>query len=357
MCKVLAHIVTYNSSETVIRAAQSILDQELVNGTLALRITDNASAQSMVPVLRKEFSNRIDLRQNDRNLGFSGAHNQAATTVLHEDYDYLLIVNPDLRLAPQAVQQLMNAIESGKDIGTACPLLYRADESLCECEPRMIDAAGMYMTPQLRHFDRGSGEPDQEHFHKGCFVFGGSGACLLLKKKFISDVCLARREDESILDTIAPGLSRDAHQRVQLFDEAFLAYREDADLAWRAQRLGWRCRFAPEAVGYHTRHVLPERRAQLGPELNRLGVRNRFLMQMNNCSWDCGLRSLLLGVVWRNLLVILGVLLKEQSSLPGLIDAVRLLRRAYGNRQYPARAERQQKIRRWFAAVPYVEHV
>ena len=32
------------------------------------------------------------------------------------------------------------------------------------------------------------------------------------------------------------------------FDPDFFVYREDADVAWRAQLLGWRCIYTPAAV-------------------------------------------------------------------------------------------------------------
>jgi hypothetical protein len=38
---------------------------------------------------------------------------------------------------------------------------------------------------------------------------------------------------------------------IGLFDEDFFAYAEDADLAWRAQRAGWRCLYVPAARVYH----------------------------------------------------------------------------------------------------------
>ena len=34
----------------------------------------------------------------------------------------------------------------------------------------------------------------------------------------------------------------------EFFDADFFAYREDADLAWRAQLLGWKCLYNPQAV-------------------------------------------------------------------------------------------------------------
>ena len=45
------------------------------------------------------------------------------------------------------------------------------------------------------------------------------------------------------------------------FDSDFFLYREDAELAWRLRNLGWKCLYVPQAVAYHRRHNLPERRA------------------------------------------------------------------------------------------------
>ena len=61
-------------------------------------------------------------------------------------------------------------------------------------------------------------------------------------------------------------------------------YREDADVAWRAQLMGWRCLYVPYARGYHVRKVLPGNRRALPPEINMHSVKNRFLMRIKNIS-------------------------------------------------------------------------
>ena len=52
----------------------------------------------------------------------------------------------------------------------------------------------------------------------------------------------------------------DVSEGDNFFDPDFFAYREDADVAWRAQLLGWRCLYVPGAVGYHVRTVVPGNR-------------------------------------------------------------------------------------------------
>ena len=75
---------------------------------------------------------------------------------------------------------------------------------------------------------------------------------------------------------------QDIADESQYFDENFFAYREDADLAWRAQWLGWSCLYIPEATGYHIRRVLPERRAGLPDAINMHSFKNRFLLRIKN---------------------------------------------------------------------------
>ncbi len=73
----------------------------------------------------------------------------------------------------------------------------------------------------------------------------------------------------------------------EFFDPDFFVYREDADVAWRAQLMGWRCIYTPLARGYHVRNVLPGNRRALPPEINMHSVKNRFLMRIKNMTRIC----------------------------------------------------------------------
>ena len=84
---------------------------------------------------------------------------------------------------------------------------------------KTLDSTGIYFTPSLRHFDRGSGEPDRGAYEHFQYVFGVTGAVALYRRAMIEDVSICG----------------------EFFDNDFFAYREDADLAWRAQLLGWKC--------------------------------------------------------------------------------------------------------------------
>ena len=70
-------------------------------------------------------------------------------------------------------------------------------------------------------------------------VFGVSGAAAVYRRAFLDD----------------------ARVFGQAFDEAFFAYREDADLAWRGRLFGWKAIRASAATAWHVRRVTPEVRA------------------------------------------------------------------------------------------------
>src|SRR5207237_10664872 len=126
------------------------------------------------------------------------------------------------------------------------------------------DSTGIYFTPMVRDLDRGSQEPDKGHYLNFEYVFGATAAAALYRRKMIEDISI----------------------QGEFFDSDFFVYREDADVAWRAQLMGWRCIYAPYARGYHVRKALPGNRRSLTPEINMHSVKNRFLMRVKNMSSD-----------------------------------------------------------------------
>ena len=69
----------------------------------------------------------------------------------------------------------------------------------------------------------------------------------------------------------------------EFFDEDFVTGKEDLDISWRAQLLGWKCLYVPLAVGWHVRtFAAADRRATIAEALKVGSVRNRYLMMMKN---------------------------------------------------------------------------
>src|SRR5439155_12405285 len=138
-----------------------------------------------------------------------------------------------------------------------------------------------------------------------------------------------------------------------LFDAGIFAYREDADVAWRAQLMGWRCIYAPAAQGWHVRTVIPGNRLRISPARNMHAVKNRFLMRIKNAT--PGLyRRCWLPMTARDLLVVGGCLFSEPRSLPAFWELARCWRAAWESRRLIMQRRRMEDaaLLRWFQFEP-----
>jgi GT2 family glycosyltransferase len=287
-------------------------------------VVDNASRDASAEVARGHpVVSKVEV--NAANAGFAAGQNQAIRATRSP---WVLTLNPDVALAPGFLAALLERARAGDArLGTLCGKLLRADGDLRPIDPPRIDSTGIVFTRDFRHLDRGSGELDHGQWEREEPVFGATAAAALYRRDMIDDVAVEG----------------------EFFDEAFFAYREDADVAWRARLLGWECLYVPSAVGYHVRRVLPERRRDLPAMLNRHSVKNRFLMRIKNADgavWRrCGARGVL-----RDAAVVGGCLFWEWSSLPALADVARLWPRARRQRReiQARRRSGADEIARWF---------
>lgn len=315
-------IVTFDSARFLAScldgvAAQAYAPREVV-------VVDNASRDESVAIARRHpVVTRVV--ENAGNVGFAAGQNQAIALTAS---DWVLTLNPDVVLEAAFLAELAARAERPRPLGTLCGKLLRLGADGRPASPVRIDSTGIVFTRSFRHFDRGSEEPDDGRFDREEPVFGATAAAALYRREMIEDVAIEG----------------------DFFDPAFFAYREDADVAWRAQLLGWDCLYVPSALGYHVRRALPANRGELPAMLNRHSVRNRFLMRIKNADtavWRrCGLRGLA-----RDLVVVGGCLTWEWRSLPALREVVAGLPRARRQRVEIQRRRRRggAEVARWFA--------
>ncbi len=273
-------------------AAQTVRPRHVV-------LVDNASADGSVAAATGAAAGlTLEVIRNRDNRGFAAAANQALRLT---SAPWVLALNPDCRLAPDYLERLGGAASAGERVGAATGLLLRAvgpDLAVSDT----VDSAGIVVTASGRHLDRGAGELLRTALQAPAWVFGASGAAALYCREALNDV---------------------AYDSGEVFDEGFFAYREDADLAWRLQRRGWRCLFRPEARAAHARGLRPEAHRRGTTEINRHSVRNRFLLRLANADWRWHLACFPWWLL-RDALVIGACLTVERSSLPGLAEAWRL---------------------------------
>jgi GT2 family glycosyltransferase len=228
----------------------------------------------------------------------------------------------------------MEAGEMDPDAGSVCGKLLSIGTGFQPLRQRRIDSTGMYFTPAMRHFDRGWHEPDGNRFEHPQYVFGASAAAALYRRQAIEDISVEG----------------------DLFDPDFFAYREDADVAWRAQLLGWSCIYTPAAVAHHVRTVTPGSRRSVPAIINMHSVKNRFLMRIKNAT--PGLyRRFWLPMTARDLLVVGGCLLAEPSSLAAFWQVAKGFPSALRRRRIIMARRRvsDEAMARWFSFQPAAE--
>jgi GT2 family glycosyltransferase len=323
--RVSVTIVTYNSGRFIKRCLESVLAQRY--GNKEVIVIDNASMDGTVDIL-EQFEDRCQIVYNDENIGFAAAQNQA---ICLSNGDWVLTLNPDVLLLPNFIQSLVEAGQIDPKIGTVCGKLLTILATFDLPDKPLVDSTGIYFTPMLRHLDRGSQEIDNGHYLHHEYVFGATAAAALYRRRMIDDVSLG---DE-------------------FFDPDFFVYREDADVAWRAQLLGWRCIYTPHARGYHVRNVLPGNRRALPSEINMHSVKNRFLMRMKNMTGHLYRRNWF-SITTRDVVVLCCCLVREQSSLKALWYVLRNWKRVMEKRREIMARKRvdDDYIASWFRYEP-----
>jgi GT2 family glycosyltransferase len=282
-------IVTWNSARFLDACFASLDRQDYRD--LEIIIVDNASSDGTRALLRPREAS-WGVVYNDSNVGFAAGQNQAMREARG---DWLLCLNPDVILSADFIRLLVEAVLAYPEAGSVCGKLLRWNPESNPPQTRVIDSTGIYFTRSMRHLDRGCEENDCGQYDRTQWVFGASGAAAMFRRSFIEAVSV----------------------NSQFFDEEFFSYREDADLAWRGQLMGWKCLYVPTAVAWHVRRVTPERRESLPVEINWHSVKNRFLMRGKNASgWLCW--RLFWPVAWRDLNILGYAFLRDWRMLSAL---------------------------------------
>lgn len=297
-------IVTFNSSRYIAQCLDAVLAQRYA--PIEIVVVDNASSDNTLAILRS-YRQKIRLFRNRENAGFSTGQNQA---IAASKGAWVLTLNPDVKLLPDFIASLIDAADDDPFVGAACGKLLRMGPEGEPLPGPLIDSTGIYFTPEIRHFDRGWGDADHGQYDRVEYVFGACAAAALYRREMIEDI----------------------KEGPDFFDPDFFCYREDADLAWRAQLLGWRCLYTPDAAGYHVRGVKPGPRDVVPPVLRMHSVKNRFLMRVKNMTPELYRRHWA-TITARDFLVVAGCIFSEPTSLPAFWRLARTLPHAFAKRR------------------------
>ena len=225
---VVVAIVTFNNAEHIARLVDSIrADPSLADRQPRILVIDNASQDATVEIART--LPHVTVVETGGNLGYSGAINVARAQLDHGEA--LAILNPDLVLAPGALDALVQALDDSR-VGIAAPLLREPDGSV------------------------------YPHLRRETSIVGSLGDALIgarwaSRPRWLSDT-LRRHEDYRTPHDIAWAggaallISAECNARIGDWDEqTYFLYSEETDYARRARDAGYLVRFVPSAEATH----------------------------------------------------------------------------------------------------------
>jgi exopolysaccharide biosynthesis WecB/TagA/CpsF family protein len=223
--EITAVVVTYNSSRHINTVINSVRLQARQT-PIRLVVVDNESSDDTVELVRAHED--VILVESGANLGYAGGINVALPLV--GSCDAVLILNPDIVLAPNALTRLL-AVLDDPAIGAAVPLIVDQDgvtfPSLYR-EPSITRAFGdAFLGGKVRSRPKFSSEFDLRHasYTHAHDVDWAIGAALLIPSAVVKEV--------------------------GNWNECFFLFSEEVDYFRRIRATGRQIRFEPSAVVKH----------------------------------------------------------------------------------------------------------
>lgn len=112
-------VLNYCSTEDTLECVRNIRKIDYPN--LRLLVIDNASHDGGREILRKNIP-PFEFLQLSQNIGYAGGNNEGMRIALKNGAEYVFIVNPDIRLAPESVKSYVDILCSDSSIGALNPI-------------------------------------------------------------------------------------------------------------------------------------------------------------------------------------------------------------------------------------------
>lgn len=216
MLPVTVIIVAWNQLEKTLACLETVAAPDDPDRRVLL--VDNGSEPLLGEAIRATFPG-IEVLRLSHNRGFAGGYNAGLRRAMEGGSDYLLLLNNDTLLAPDAVAQLVGEIEGSADVGLVTAKIYYA------AEPDRIWTVGANLNVFLDLKDGGQGQIDAGQWNTPRDVDFAPFCAILIRREVIG--------------------------QVGLLDEEFFLYYEDMDYCRRARQAGWRIRLCPAARVLH----------------------------------------------------------------------------------------------------------
>lgn len=208
-------VVNYGRTEMTCNCLIALSDAlERLGDPSEIVVVDNGSGDSAADTIRARVP-EATVHELPENVGFAAG---ASEGIRRSSGDWVLLLNNDVIVEPDAVAAMLAVGERAPDVGSVAAQMRFARR------PDTINSTGVEVDRLGIAFDRLLGEPVERSETEPVEVFGACGGAALHRRRMLEEVGI---------------------------DETFFFALDDADLAWRARMAGWRSLYAPAAVVYH----------------------------------------------------------------------------------------------------------
>lgn len=249
-------IVSHDSGDDLVRAVRSAMAQEPTPGVV---VVDNASLDD--GPLREAEQLGARVHRLAVNTGFAEG---ASRGIGRSSAAILVLLNPDAELMPGAIAAIVDAAARRPDAGLFAFAVHRRDGC--------IETVGHLLAPGGLNAARGPGD--------------GPGV-------------LQNEAEVALPSGAAMAVRRVVIREVGAFVPAWFAYGDEADLALRARRAGWRTWAIPSARAVHTGSADT-------PEKAYLVERNRIWVWASHLPLARGATDSLLRLCWMGVTTLQG---------------------------------------------------
>ncbi|PCJ56737.1 MAG: hypothetical protein COA73_11680 [Candidatus Hydrogenedentota bacterium] len=220
-------IVSYNTADLLREALASIYTHTKSPLTVSTFVVDNASTDESVDMVTKEFpeTTLITLKEN---IGFGAANNRG---VRAGKAPFILFMNSDAALTPDALQHLLYCLEEQPDCIIA--------------GPRLVYPDGSYQ-PSCRHFPTPL---------RSFWCISGLEARfpnhLLRLQNWFSEADHLESHDVDMVSGACFLARRDYMESIDGFDENLFMYEEETDISLPAKQRGRSIAYYPQSTVIH----------------------------------------------------------------------------------------------------------
>lgn len=217
MPRVAAIVLNYNGKDVTLQALASLTAMDYPSYDVV--VVDNGSTDGSPEVIAAAFPAVRQVRvEINRGPAAGAAHGMQ--WAMEQGYDYLLVLNNDIEVAPSLLSEMIAVAEREASIGIVGP------KSFYYWERETIwSAGGTLRFGEAVTRERGEGELDRGQYDRDDEVEYINGCAMLIKR--------------AVVDAVG------------LWDPIFQLCFEDADFCVRARRAGFRCVYAHRAKLWH----------------------------------------------------------------------------------------------------------